>query len=258
MLGRNKREKDADVYVGLLVWIAVATLLSYVIERLWTDFTSRRYFRCALAPGVVVHELSHVVGCLLTGAKVGRVVLFSPSGGSVEHSKPKMPIVGQPLISLAPIVGCTLALWGVWWVFSDRLALEMADLPAVKFSAAGGAELWQALKDLLIASFRQAFSREFLSLEGLLFLYCVLTFSIGMAPSRTDLRHALLGLVAVGAIVFLAGQLGFSSWQVGAEVSHRITMLGWKVFSFSIVLLMSALAVSIPAAVAGKVFGGSQ
>ena len=72
------------MYVALLVWVAVATLLSYVIERLWSDYTPRRYFRCALAPGVVMHELSHLAACLLTGAEVGRVVLFGPSGGGLN------------------------------------------------------------------------------------------------------------------------------------------------------------------------------
>jgi len=246
------------VYLGLLLWVAVATVLSYVIERLWTDYTSGRYFRYALAPGIVVHELSHLAACLLTGAKVGRVVLFGPSGGSVEHAKPKMPLLGQPIISLAPVAGCTLALWGVWWLFSGRLGLQLSQLPEVELSAPGAVELWRVMRTLFVDAFRQVFSRRFLSLEGLAFLYLVLTFSICMGPSRADLRHALLGLAAIGAIVFLARQMGLADWEVGAELSRRVTAFGWRVFTFSILLLMSALAVSIPAAIAGKVFGKSQ
>lgn len=246
------------MYLALLVWVAVATLLSYAVERLWSDFASHRFFHYALAPGVVVHELSHLLACLLTGAKVGRVVLFGPSGGSVEHSDPRMPLLGRPLISLAPIMGCTLALWGVWWLFSDRLGLKPSELPGVELSAAGGLELWLVMRHLFIDAFRQVFSRKFLSLEGAAFVYLVLTFSVSMAPSRTDLRHALLGLVTIGAIVFLAEHTFLARWEVWVEVSRRVTMFGWKAFTFSIFLLMLALAVSIPAAIAGKLFGGSQ
>lgn len=246
------------MYVGLLVWVAVATLLSYIIERLWSDYTPRRYFRYGLAPGVIMHELSHLAACLLTGAEVGRVVLFGPSGGGVEHSRPKMPLLGQPIISLAPIAGCTLALWGVWWLFSERLDLQLSALPGVEVSATGGMRFWETLRALFLDAIRQVFSRKFLSLEGLAFLYLVLTFSIGMAPSRTDLGHALVGLAAIGAIVFLARQTPLADWEIGAGLSQVVTAFGWRVFTFSILLLMSALAVSIPAAIVGKVFGRSQ
>jgi len=248
----------ADVYVALLVWIAIATLLSYAIERLWCDFTSRRVIWYAMAPGVVVHELSHLVACSLTGAKVRRVVLFGPSGGSVTHTKPRMPILGQPLISLAPIAGCTLALWAVWWAFSERLHLEYSTLPAVDLSASGGAVLWQTLKALLVDSCKLVYSRRFLSPCGLAFLYLVLTFSICMAPSRTDLWHALLGLTVIGAIVVIVNQAGPSGFTLGEGFSRRIMAFGWNAFTFSILLLMSALVVSVPAAVIGRLFGGAR
>jgi hypothetical protein len=246
------------MYVALLVWVGIATLLSYVVDRLWSDFTCCRYFRYALAPGVVVHELSHLAACLLTGASVKRVVLFGPSGGGVEHSPPKMPLVGQPIISLAPIGGCTLALWFVWLTFAGSLGLEAVALPDVDLSVVGLAEVWQTLKTVYVDWFRWIFSRDFLSIRGAVFLYCVLTFSICMAPSRTDLRHAVTGLAAIGAIVFLVHRLGFDRWQIGHEISKTILAFGWKAFTFSIVLLVSALAVSVPAALAGKILGKAQ
>jgi hypothetical protein len=246
------------VYVALLVWIAIATLLSFIIERLWSGFTGRPCVRYALAPGVMVHELSHLVACVITGAKVSRVVLFSRSGGRVEHSRPAMPLLGQPVISLAPVAGCTLALWGVWRLFAGRLGLEASGLPGVEFSAAWGVRLWLTLKRLFLDSFQQVFSREFLSPEGFVFLYLVLTFSICMAPSRADLRHAVFGLAGIAAIVFLVQQLDLSGWVLGVEMSRRIMAFGWKVFTFSILLQMLALAVSIPAALAGRILGDSQ
>jgi len=243
------------VYLALLVWVGVATLLSYVIERLWSDVISRRYVRYALAPGVVVHELSHLAGCLVTGARVSRVVLFGPSGGLVEHGEPRMPLVGRPVISLAPVAGCTLVLWGVWRLFAGRLGLEPLRLPGVELSAEGGLRLWLVLRTLFLDAFGRVFSRRFLSVEGFVFLYLVLTFSICMAPSRADLRHAFLGLVLVGAIVVIVQHSGLSAWAFGAELSHRILTFGWKVFTFSILLQMSALVVSVPASLAVRILG---
>jgi len=246
------------VYIALLAWVAVATLLSYIIERLWSDITSRRAFRFAMAPGVVVHELSHVAGCILTGAKVGRVTLFDGSGGRVVHSRPKVPIFGQPIISLAPVAGCTLALYAVWWFFSGRLGLQSPELPRIEISADGAKALGLALQTLFLDSLRQVFARRFLSADGAIFIYLVLTFSICMAPSPTDLRQALLGLVGISAIVFLIHSFGLANLQTGAELSDRITRLGWKLFTFSIMLLMSALAISVPALIIRKVIGSAK
>jgi len=243
------------VYLALLVWIGVTTLLSYIIERLWSDFTCRPCVRYALAPGIVVHELSHLAGCLLTGAPVSRVVLFGPSGGCVEHGEPTMPLLGRPVISLAPVAGCTLALWGVWTVFAGRLGLEPLRLPGLELSAQGGLRLWLVLKTLFADAFQRVFSRRFLSAEGILFLYLVLTFSICMAPSRTDLRHAFVGLVVVGAVSVIVQHSGLSAWVIGKEMSQQALTFGWKVFTFSILLQMSALAVSIPASLAVRIFG---
>ena len=134
----------------------------------------------------------------------------------------------------------------------------MSARPGVEVSATGGMRFWETLRTLFLDAFRQVFSRKFLSLEGLAFLYLVLTFSIGMAPSRTDLGHALVGLAAIGAMVFLVRQTALADWEIGAGLSRVVTAFGWRVFTFSILLLMSALAVSIPAAIVGKVFGRLQ
>ena len=241
------------MHIALLVWVAIATILSYIIERLWSDIASRRAFRVAMAPGVIVHEVSHVVACWLVGAKVSRVQLFGASGGSVTHAKPRLPVMGQPIISLAPVAGCTLALWCVWWFFSGRLGLEFSNLPQIDLTAAGGKALWQTLNTLFADSLKQVFTRKFLSAEGAIFIYLVLTFSICMAPSFQDLRHALLGLVVIGAIVFLINRTGFANFQLAEEWSNKATSFGWKAFTFTVLLLMSALAVSLPALIIRKV-----
>jgi hypothetical protein len=59
--------------------------------------------------GAFVHETSHAVLCILTGAKIKDFVIFS-SQPHVAHQKSKLPLVGELLISFAPIAGGLLFL----------------------------------------------------------------------------------------------------------------------------------------------------
>ncbi len=54
--------------------------------------------------GAFVHETSHAIFCLLTGARITEFKAFS-SEPHVTHTRSKLPIVGSILISLAPIAG---------------------------------------------------------------------------------------------------------------------------------------------------------
>ncbi|WAM22777.1 MAG: hypothetical protein OI715_01375 (plasmid) [Candidatus Methanoperedens sp.] len=61
-----------------------------------------------MLPGTIVHECSHAAVALLMGAKI---IYFSvvPSGdtlGRVEHTNPKIPVIGNFAISIAPLIGC--------------------------------------------------------------------------------------------------------------------------------------------------------
>ena len=51
---------------------------------------------------------------------------------------------------------------------------------------------------------------------------------------------------------------GLAGFQVAEEWSNRITSIGWKAFTFSILLLMCALAVSLPAFVIRKILFGKK
>jgi len=246
------------LYIALLVWVAVATLLSCVIELLWSDVTSRRIFRIAMAPGVMVRETSRVAACLLTGAKVTRVRLFAGSGPAVKHTKPKLPLLGQAAISLAPVIGCTLALYGVWRLFAGRLGLEAGVLPQMDFSMAGGAAMWHTLHELFCDSLGQLAGRNLVSVQGFVFIYLVLTFSICMAPKFDELRYALLGLVVLGAAVFVLERTGLAGFQFAREWSARAASFSWKAFTFSVLLLMSALVMSFPALLLRRIIGNAK
>lgn len=57
-------------------------------------------------PGMIFHELSHWIACLLLGVRVSKVKLFGSSEAFVEHAKPNA--WQSVLITIAPFVLCNV------------------------------------------------------------------------------------------------------------------------------------------------------
>ncbi len=81
----------------------------------FSHWLNSRYFRSPLMTGLyylgaVIHELSHALMCLATGARIQKISFFSRQP-KVVHEPSRLPLVGQILISLAPIGGGLLTLW---------------------------------------------------------------------------------------------------------------------------------------------------
>ena len=60
--------------------------------------------------GALVHETSHAVLCVLTGAKIREFTVFAEQP-RVVHDRSRLPFVGELLISAAPIAGGLLFLF---------------------------------------------------------------------------------------------------------------------------------------------------
>ena len=90
--------------------IIIIIILSYAINSILLSSVGGIY-RIFIAPGVILHELSHAFACLVTGAKVTSINVFKKDGGEVRHTKPIIPIIGQIFISLAPFIIGFLAIY---------------------------------------------------------------------------------------------------------------------------------------------------
>lgn len=95
--------------------LAITYGLSYRLMHLIAHVQRRSYlfFRLILFPGVVLHELAHALGCIITGTPIHTVSFWTETGGHVIHTKPKWHLLTQPIISLAPFfvgVVCILIL----------------------------------------------------------------------------------------------------------------------------------------------------
>jgi hypothetical protein len=188
--------------MAFLVVIAlgiVVMALSKVLDHVWARVLKRPWLYLAVAgPGIVVHECAHILGCLLTGAQITKVVLLSRDGGSVSYTKPRLPVIGNVIISTAPLFCLPLVLAGLSWLFAAFTGCRFSTVfPDFGFAAPVPmlfAGIGQTLYDNLIGSFNPWF---------VLYLYLVVSLVLSVAPSRQDLKNALAGLV----VLVLAGLL---------------------------------------------------
>lgn len=164
------------------IWILIIFLLGLSL-----DFVLRRIFiggsyRIFVAPGVIIHELSHAFVCLLVGAKVKEISFFHKNGGYVKHEKSKVPIIGPVLITLAPlVVGIVLVfLLSKFIVGSPREILELS------FSQNNLNRIYNSITHINI-----------FNAKSLIMLYLIGSISVTMAPSLRDFANAFLGLILV-------------------------------------------------------------
>jgi hypothetical protein len=219
---------------------AACAVVLHQLERITqTLLVSAFGVRAALVTGwigVPVHEVSHVVGCLVFMHEIEEVRLFTPneedgSLGLVRHRAPAgnpWAEVGRFFIGIAPLIGGSLALFVVARLLLPADALT--SLTAIDFGAAPavGTSAWVGFTRGAAAA------AALLSFENLdeprfwLFLYLVACIGSHLAPSRADLRGALRGAVAIVVLLFVANLvalllLGGADPHVVARVSTFTT-----------------------------------
>ena len=113
----------------LLILIVVILVLSFLIDQILSRSVFGKSYRVFVAPGVILHELSHAFFCLLLMAPIKKISLFDKDGGSVLHEKSKVPVLGPILISFAPFIFGGIAIYfmagwlGLKHIHFDHLTL---------------------------------------------------------------------------------------------------------------------------------------
>ncbi len=183
-----------------------------------------------LAPGVIIHELSHWLMAKLLFVRTGDFALFRPDPKSKANGKVTLGYVEvyrsdpvrQSLIGLAPLpVGILVLL-----ALSSLLGFDKV----LNSQLTSGN--WEALLKLpgkIFASLTQPLN--------FLWLYLAFTVGNGMLPSAPDRRPWLAGFILPALLIsglVLNGNLKFSSeWQQG--LLSLLGTLSW-VFAFSALL----------------------
>lgn len=166
--------------IGFFAFIYLAnSLIDYFLRH---SFVGARY-RLFVAPGVVIHELSHALAAIFTGQHVQEINVTAPDGGYVVHTSPKEPF-SQVVISLAPIFGVTLCfiLFTYWLQPGWFNSLDNTNL-----------------KTILTTFTDTSFTRW----QTWLHIYLTLSLVPALAPSKQDIKVAIPGLIALAVAIFL-------------------------------------------------------
>jgi len=232
---------DIAEYLMFLILAATVVVISGLLDRLYAVILPARFLYYAIRfPGIVLHELAHVAGCICTGAKIRSVVLFSREGGSVTYTRPKIPMLGTVIISTAPLLLLPLVLSLLTWIFSTYLGctLTIALPGSLNGDAAYG--ILATAAGLFSANLIAAFNGWFL-----LYLYLCTTIILSLAPSRQDLTNAAAGILLIagcGLLVIFAG------YAPATSLLGRV--LGLMAYPFLLGLLFEIVAgvVALPLA----------
>jgi hypothetical protein len=228
--------------LGVLFVLVTGTFviaLSYLLDHLWAAaLPVRPFYLFIRLPGVVLHEFSHSIGCLLTGARIRSIVFFSKDGGSVTYSRPKLPFIGDVIISTAPLFLLPLALSGVTWAFGTFLGCTFPVFPATLASPGIFLDLANALFSTFSENLLTRFNGWFL-----LYLYLALSLILSAAPSTQDMKNAAAGMILMtlaSVLVVLSGiPLAVS------VLSGLVLLLGYG-FMLGLVYGLVVLAASLP------------
>jgi hypothetical protein len=112
--------------IGAIIILVAA--LGYLSNFLNWRYLNNGAIRFLYYIGALVHETSHAVLCVLTGAKIEEFAVFSDQP-RVVHRKSRIPFLGELLISIAPIAGGLLFLFLVnRYLLGNYFALTPASL----------------------------------------------------------------------------------------------------------------------------------
>lgn len=203
-------------FTAFFIWMIILILLSFLVDYLLAIIFTRGSHKFIVRLGVIVHELSHAIACLLTNTRIHEIKLFEDTGGHVTHEK-RNPII-MAIIGVAPLFGCSLFLLLLVWLFNftgvEFYSSEISLGGATSFASSFGA-LLGVIVDILWVNIIVNFG--VVTLFFIIFLYLVGSVAATIAPSGTDLKHAFLGLVIFAGLGYLAIYLQPFSYVPGIE-----------------------------------------
>ena len=163
--------------MNLGIIIILITAFGYLSNTLNWRYLNFGVIRFLYYIGALVHETSHAVLCILTGAKIREFTVFAEQP-RVVHERSKLPVVGELLISAAPIAGGLLFLFLVnHYLLGNYFVLQqVAD--------------WHSLKSILGAPL--GFLAQINVLQWQSWVMIFLLFNVGamLGPSTQDLKNA--------------------------------------------------------------------
>jgi hypothetical protein len=201
-----------------LVLLLLAYLTNYFLVR---SFLGYRW-RIFVAPGVILHELSHAFACVITGAKISNISFFDKDGGSVKYRKSPIPWIPQIIISLAPLVVSII----LFYFLGKMIHLESSiDLNSTFFN----------LKSII-------HNINFSHWQNIIIVYLLLSVVVTMTPSWQDFVNMFVPLIVVAIVMFLI--FHFSSLNIysfGFVADRLLPIINLAIFILSGCFIISLI-----------------
>lgn len=157
----------------IIILIAAFGYLSNTLNWRYLNFGVIRFLYYI---GALVHETSHAVLCIFTGAKIREYTVFAEQP-RVVHERSKLPVVGELLISAAPIAGGLLFLFLVnHYLLGNYFVLpQVAD--------------WHSWKSILGAPLGFLSQINILQWQSWVMIFLLFNAGAMVGPSTQDLKN---------------------------------------------------------------------
>lgn len=230
---------DTSGFLVVILIGIIVIIISYILDHIWASVLPGRFVYLAIrAPGVIVHECAHIAGCIVTGARIQKVVLLSRDGGSVTYTRPLVPYIGDVIISTAPLFLLPLLLSLLTWVFGTWLGCLFPVFPETLDSLAAFLLLAEGIGTTFSANLLDSFNGWFL-----LYLYLTVSLVLSVAPSTQDMKNAAVGIVLItlGGIMIVWSDISVLNYLL--EQLMHLLEIG---FTLGLVYGLIVLTISLP------------
>ncbi len=159
--------------IGII--LLLITILGALSNYLNWKFLNYKVTKYLYYIGAFVHESSHALLCLFTGSKIEEFKVFSGTP-HITHSKSKLGIIGQTLISSAPIFGGILFLYLVNYFLLDN------SFSIIKQN--------NNIFEIIVLPFNILKSINLFSFSGITMILLLINTGAMIGPSPQDIKNA--------------------------------------------------------------------
>lgn len=203
--------------LAFAIGLILLFILCYADNNLLAKILPKPIYLIFLFPGIATHEISHFFGALLTGTPVHDIQLISSTGGHVIHEKPKLPILGQFIISFAPfIIGMLLV-----YLISRFIPISAGGHFSIPYTPL------HLTLPIVTAHIR---------IIHIVLIYLGLSLLLTLTPSRQDITASSGGILSIIAVCYI---LYRNSWL---SIPTNLTALIW----YTIYVLIAMLIILWP------------
>ncbi|MDR4505171.1 MAG: M50 family metallopeptidase [Candidatus Scalindua sp.] len=216
--------------------------MSFGIEKLWEKHLNVKVIKFFLFPGIIVHELSHALLCLITGTTIKELNIFKPVSGTIKYDRPKIPFLFDFFISASPLFGCAFALVVTSVILGNPIRVDETLPNEFTYSLKAVFEYAKDSLDILQLTLNKFWTQGFHTIGSVIFFLASIIFTVSMAPHRSDIKYIVLGFLVLGLSLFGLEWIGISLLEY--KWWQEILDNAWRTISYILSILLTILLIT--------------